>query len=58
MTFSILLKKCDFINYADDDTLSKVSSSIDALMEVLKHHSKIAIEWFHQNVFLLHHIKV
>ncbi len=28
-----------FINYADDDTLS-----IDALMEAIKHDSKIAIE--------------
>ncbi len=36
--------KCEFINYADDDTLSKVSSSIDTLMEALKHDSKIAIE--------------
>ncbi len=43
------IEKCDFINYADDVTLSKVSSSIDALMEALKHNSKIAIEWFHQN---------
>ncbi len=43
------IEKCDFINYADDDTLSKVSSSIDALMEALKHDSKIAIEWFHHN---------
>ncbi len=44
------IEKCDLINYADDDTLSKVSSSIDALMEALKHDSKIAIEWFHQNM--------
>ncbi len=42
------IEKYDFINYADDDTFSNVSSSIDALMEVLKHDSKIAIEWFHQ----------
>ncbi len=44
------IEKCDFIIYADDDTLSKVSSSIDALVEALKHDSKIAIEWFHQNI--------
>ncbi len=43
MTYSILVKKGDFINYADDDRLSKISSSIDALMEALKHDSKIAI---------------
>ncbi len=43
------IEKCDFINYANDNTLSKVSSSIDALMEALKHDNKIAIEWFHQN---------
>ncbi len=29
-------------------SLSKVSSSIDALMEALKHDSKIATEWFHK----------
>ncbi len=44
------IEKCDFINYADEDTFSKVSSSVDALMEALKHHSKIAIEWFHHNI--------
>ncbi len=45
-----IIEKCDFINYADGDTLSKVSCSIDALMEVLTLDSKIAIEWFHHNV--------
>ncbi len=44
------IEKCDFINYADEDTLSNVSSTIDALMEALKHHSKIAVEWFHLQV--------
>ncbi len=43
-----MIEKCDFINYADDDTISKVSSSIDALIEALKHDSKIATEWFHR----------
>ncbi len=42
------IEKCDFINYADDDTLSNVISSINALMEALNHDSKISIEWFHQ----------
>ncbi len=43
------IEKCYFINYAYDDTLSKVSSSIDALMEALKHDSKIAIESLQQS---------
>ncbi len=42
------IEKYDFNKYPDDNTFSKVSSSIDALMEALKHESKIVIEWFHQ----------
>ncbi len=47
--FYFKIEKCYFINYANDDTLSKVSSSIDVLMKALKHDSKIAIEWFQQS---------
>ncbi len=27
------IQKCDFFNYADDDTLSKMASTIESLME-------------------------
>ncbi len=52
------IEKCDFIIYADGDTLSNDSSSIDALMEALKHDSKIAMEWSHQNCMEANQSKV
>ncbi len=42
------IEKWDFINCAADVTCSKVSSSIDALMEALKDDRKITIDSFHQ----------
>ncbi len=43
------IQKCDFVNYADDDTLSKISSTMESLMKCLMHYSEVAINWFHNN---------
>ncbi len=43
------IQKYDFVNYADDDTLSKTASTMEFLMEYLIHGSEVAINWFHNN---------
>ncbi len=47
-----LIQKCDFVNYADDDdTLSKIASTLEYLMECLIHDSEVTINCFH-NLFM------
>ncbi len=43
------LQKCDFVNYADDDTILKIASTMESLMECLIHDSEVGIDWFHNN---------
>ncbi len=43
------IQKCDFVNYVDDDTLSKIASAMESLMECLIHDSEVAINWFLNN---------
>ncbi len=43
------IQKYDFVNYSDDDTLSKIASTMESLMECLIHDSEVAIDWFHNN---------
>ncbi len=43
------IQKCDFVNYADDDTLSRIESKMESLMECWKNDSEVTIEWFHNN---------
>ncbi len=33
------IQKCDFVNYVDGDTLSKIASTMESLMECLIHDS-------------------
>ncbi len=40
------IEKCDVVHYANNDTLLKVPSSNDTVMEALKYDSKIAIEFW------------
>ncbi len=43
------IQKCDFANYAHDNPLSKVASTMEFLMECLIHDSEVAIHWFHNS---------
>ncbi len=43
------IQKCDFVNYADDGTLSKIATTMESLTECLIHDSQVAIDWFHNN---------
>ena len=45
----ILLKKGDLYNYADDNTLSYGSNSVDDVIETLEEQSAILIKWFTEN---------
>ncbi len=49
MMLFYFIQKCDFVNYADDDTLSKIARKMKSLMEWLTHDSEVAIDWFHNN---------
>ncbi len=43
------IQKCDFVNYADYDTVSKTASTMESLMECLIYDSEVAIDLFHNN---------
>ncbi len=43
-TYSIILNKCVIINYADHNTYSKVTNSVNIFLEELKHDSKSVTE--------------
>ncbi len=40
---------CDFVNYADHDTISKMTSTMESLMECLIHDCEVAIDWLNNN---------
>ncbi len=42
------IQKFDFVNYAVD-ALSKITSTMEYLMECLIHDSEVAIDWFYNN---------
>ncbi len=37
--FLNFIQKCDFVNYADDDSLSNIASTIESFMKSLIHSS-------------------
>ncbi len=43
------IQKCDFDNYADDDTLSKIGSMMEYFMECSIHDSEVAIDFIEAN---------
>jgi hypothetical protein len=43
------VKKGDLHNYADDNTLSYGSNSVDDVIEILEEQSDILIKWFTEN---------
>ena len=43
------IERCSLYNYADDNSISKSAPTIDELVIDLKHDSKIAVDWFHDN---------
>ena len=54
MIFLILVKKKgDLHNYADDNTLSYGSNSVDDAIETLEEQSDILIKWFTENHMLI-----
>ncbi len=44
------IETCLLVNYADDNTLSKVESTIELLMSALKRDTEISIHWFKINL--------
>ena len=43
------IEKCLLYNFADDNSLANMSTSIDDLLNNLRHDSKICIKWFTDN---------
>ncbi len=37
---------CDFVNYADDNTLSTIANTVKLVLDALKQYTKNAMEWF------------
>ena len=44
-----LIESCELVNYADDNTLSAVSNSIEMVISALRNDSEKAIKWFVDN---------
>ncbi len=40
------IKLCDLVNYADDNTLSIIASTIEVVLATLKQDTENAIKWF------------
>ncbi len=53
--YYVWLKKKYFVNYADEDEISKILSTDEAVMEGFKHDSVIAIGRFHKTFWKLIH---
>jgi hypothetical protein len=45
----LFIENCDLTNYADDNTLSSSSNTIDALVQILQTDVKSSINWFKNN---------
>ena len=52
MTCCILSKKADFINYADDNTVTTLQPTQKLVVDLLQAVSRVAIAWFTLNQML------
>ncbi len=43
------IETCDLTNYADDNTLHHIASTIEAVLSALRTDTKTAIDWFINN---------
>ena len=43
------MKKCLLYNYADDNSLSNSSPSVDEVLSNLRHNCEISLSWFNKN---------
>ena len=51
------MEQCKLYNYANDNSLSKISDSIDGVMSGLKHDCQISMKWFKYNGMEAHPTK-
>ena len=47
------LKLSDLLNFAADDTMSKIADNINHLLLTLKHDSELAVKWFTDNQMIV-----
>ncbi len=52
------IQKCDFVNYADDDTLSEIASTMESLMEYLIHDNESCYQLVSQKCYGSKSLKV
>ena len=43
------MKKCDLVNYADDNTLSATGCTVEIMLQALRVDTKNALDWFKSN---------